>query len=69
MDTLRITNLDEIESSQSYKPNSSVLDNIKQRSQAQKDDPTQGISVKNSQVKVESTKLRQLLNNLNTEEF
>lgn len=69
MDTLRITNLDEIESSQGYKPNSSVLDNIKQRSQAQKDDPTQGISVKNSQVKVESTKLRQLLNNLNTEEF
>ena len=69
IDTLRITNLDDIESTQSYKPNTSVLENIKQRSSAQKDDPTQGISVKNSQVKVEGTKLRQLLNSLNTDEI
>jgi archaellum biogenesis ATPase FlaH len=66
MDTLRIRNLNEEDAGQEYKPGGQVLDAIRQRSQAIRQDPTEGSSVKVSQVQVESTKLRQLLNNLNT---
>jgi len=68
IDTLRITNLNEDDATE-YKPASNILDAIKQRSQTVRDDPTIGSNVKSSQVQVESTKLRQLLNGLNTEEF
>jgi archaellum biogenesis ATPase FlaH len=68
IDTLRIRDLEDGEVPE-YKGGQAVLDNIRQRSMAQRDDPTQGISVKNSQVQVSNTKLRDLLNNLNTEDI
>lgn len=68
IDTLRIRDLEDGEVPE-YKSGQAVLDNIRQRSMAQRDDPTQGISVKSSQVQVTSTKLRDLLNNLNTEDI
>jgi archaellum biogenesis ATPase FlaH len=68
IDTLRIRDLEEGEVPE-YKGGQAVLDNIRQRSMAQRDDPTQGVSVKSSQVQVASTKLRDLLNNLNTEDI
>lgn len=67
MDTLRISDLDEDENPEPTKSGSAVLDNIRQRSQAIKDDPTQGVSVKNSQVQVEGSKMRELLNKLGGE--
>jgi archaellum biogenesis ATPase FlaH len=69
IDTLRISDLDESEVESDNKGTNGILDTIRQRSQAVATDPTAGTSVKSSQVKVESTKLRQLLNGLNTEEF
>jgi len=66
MDTLRIEDADEDEDNISSKP-SNMLESIRQRTLAQKDDPTQGISVKKSQVQVEGTKLRQLINGINVE--
>jgi archaellum biogenesis ATPase FlaH len=71
LDTLRITNLDEEEeaSTMSAKAGSAVLENIRQRTLAQRDDPTQGISAKSTQVQIESTKLRQLINNMSADEF
>jgi hypothetical protein len=69
IDTLRISDLDESEVESDNKGTNGILDTIRQRSQAVTTDPTAGTSVKSSQVKVESTKLRQLLNGLNTEEF
>lgn len=68
IDTLRIRDLEEGQAPE-YKGGQTVLDNIRQRSMTQRDDPTQGISVKNSEVKVANTKLRDLLNNLNTEDI
>jgi len=68
MDTLRIQDLEEGDAPE-YKSGNNVLENIRQRSMAQRDDPTQGLSVKNSEVKVASNKLRDLLNNLNTQDI
>lgn len=69
IDTLRIRDLEDGEVSE-YKGGQTVLENIRQRSMTtQRDDPTQGVSVKSSQVQVASTKLRDLLNNLNTEDI
>jgi replicative DNA helicase len=63
MDTLRIEDLEEnmetdIESS---KPGSAVLSSIRQRSVAQREEPTQGVHVKKSEVKIEGGKLRDML--------
>lgn len=69
LDTLRISNLDQEDDTPPQRSGSAVLDNIRQRTLAQRDDPTQGISIKTSQVQVESTKLRQLINNLSSDEF
>jgi archaellum biogenesis ATPase FlaH len=69
IDTLRIRDLEDGEVPE-YKGGQTVLENIRQRSMTtQRDDPTQGVSVKSSQVQVASTKLRDLLNNLNTEDI
>lgn len=68
IDTLRICDLDEADITE-YKSGANVLDNIRQRSLAQSNDPTQGTNVKIKQVSVEGTTLRQLLNNLNTEDL
>jgi len=70
IDTLRISDLDEdeITNQPTSKAGSTVLENIRQRTQAMRDDPTQGVSVKTSQVQTDGTKLRQILNNLHTED-
>jgi len=73
IDTLRITNSDEQsdENSTSETRSSNILNSITRKStvdaetgEIRSDDPTQGAIVKSSAAKVESTKLRQLLNNL-----
>jgi archaellum biogenesis ATPase FlaH len=66
VDSLRITDCDDAESgygSGSQSAGSTLLASIKQRTTAQ-DDPSQGAPVARVQAKVESSKLRELLNNL-----
>jgi archaellum biogenesis ATPase FlaH len=72
IDTLRITDLDESEYEQNGAPKSSsnaLIDSIKQRTLAQgrSDDPTDGEPVpKIKGAEVQSSKLRELLNNMGT---
>jgi len=76
IETLRITDLaeDEQESSNgSNRGSSSIIDSIKRKTEVQgtqevADDPTQGVSVGKIKGKVESTKLREILNNMGTDE-
>jgi hypothetical protein len=75
VDTLRITNSEEQSEDYGDKPTESrstnILNSIARKStvdgstgEIRTDDPTEGMIVKPSAAKVESTKLRQLLNNL-----
>src|SRR5210317_2092691 len=73
IETLRITDLDENESESTNGGNrgsSSIIDSIKRKTEIQNtqdptnDDPTQGVSVGKIRGKVESTKLREILNNM-----
>jgi archaellum biogenesis ATPase FlaH len=66
MDTLRISDLETDDDVPMTKPGSQLMDSIRQRTLAQRDDPTQGVSVKNKEVQVEGSKLRQLISALNT---
>lgn len=66
MDTLRISDLEDGEEMNSTKPSSNIMENIRQRTLAQRDDPTQGVSAKTTQTQVEGSKLRQLISALNT---
>jgi len=66
MDTLRISDLEDGEEMNSIKPSSNIMENIRQRTLAQRDDPTQGVSAKTTQTQVEGSKLRQLISALNT---
>ncbi|NBP56443.1 hypothetical protein EBU71_07905 [bacterium] len=66
IDSLRITDLEDGEEVSISKPGSQLMDNIRQRTLAQREDPTQGLSVKNKDVHVEGNKLRQLISALNT---
>ena len=66
MDTLRISDLEDGEEMTSTKPGSQLMDSIRQRTLAQREDPSQGTSVKNKDVQVEGSKLRQLISALNT---
>ena len=66
IDTLRITDPGEdgqVDTAQTGRA-STILNNLQRTSTLQQTDPAQGISVKNTPVQVESSKLRQLLNNL-----
>ena len=73
IETLRITDLDEDEQEATNGNNrgsSSIIDSIKRKTEVQNtqdptsDDPTQGVSVGKIRGKVESTKLREILNNM-----
>jgi hypothetical protein len=69
IDTLRITDPGEegqVEESVSTR-SSAILNSIQRNSTVSTTDPTEGVSVPRSQVQVESSKLRQLLNNLPTD--
>ena len=76
IETLRITDLDEDESEATNggnRGNSSIIDSIKRKSEVQGtedsiDDPTQGSPVGKIKGKVESTKLREILNNMGTDD-
>ena len=72
METLRISDLEEDEQDSNnagHRPTSSVLENIKNRSTVQRsEDPAEGAPVGKVRAHVESTKLREMLNNMNNEE-
>ena len=70
IETLRITDLPEDEQESSNGENrgsSSIIDSIKRKSEVQEttsDDPNSGASLGKVKGKVESTKLREILNNM-----
>jgi hypothetical protein len=69
IETLRITDLDEDEQEATNGGNrgtSSIIDNIKRKTETStpSDDPTAGAPVGKVRAKVESTKLREILNNM-----
>jgi archaellum biogenesis ATPase FlaH len=66
IDTLRISDLDEQDGYGSNSPSagSTLLNSIKQRQTVAQDDPTDGATLPKVRAQVESTKLRELLNNL-----
>jgi len=74
MDTLRISDLPEDEqehSGSAPRGTSSIIDNIKRKSNVDnesREEPTQGVSVGKVRAKVESTKLREILNNMGGDE-
>ena len=76
IETLRITDLPEDEQESrngSNRGSSSIIDSIKRKTEIQNtqepsDDPTQGVSVGKIRGKVESTKLREILNNMGDDE-
>jgi hypothetical protein len=70
IDTLRISDCDEEYDAAPQSKGSSIIDQIKQKSQVtaaaggMSEDPTQGIAIPKVKAQVESSKLRQLLNNI-----
>ena len=69
IETLRITDLDEDEAESTNGNNrgtSSIINNIKRKTDvaAPSEDPTEGAPVGKVRAKVESTKLREILNNM-----
>jgi hypothetical protein len=71
VDTLRITNSEEQseDNSNAMTAKSSAILSSLQRSSTVSTDPQDGVSIKPARAQVESTKLRSLLNNLNTDEI
>ena len=79
LESLKITDLpeDEQESNGASRGSSSIIESIKNRATVSKNiddetgeikDPTQGVSIGKVRAQVESTKLREILNNMNDEE-
>ena len=76
VETLRITDLDEDEQEStngSNRGSSSIIDSIKRKTEVKgteepSDDPTVGVSVGKIKGKVESTKLREILNNMGSDD-
>jgi len=68
LDTLRITDVADEDGVITARSGSNILDTIKQRSSAQRDDPVDGVAAP-KKIQVESTKLRQLLNNLDSDDI
>ena len=76
VETLRITDLDEDEQEStngSNRGSSSIIDSIKRKTEVKgteepNDDPTQGVPVGKIKGKVESTKLREILNTMGSED-
>ena len=79
LESLKITDLpeDEQESNGASRGSSSIIESIKNRATVSKNiddetgeikDPTQGASIGKVRAQVESTKLREILNNMNDEE-
>ena len=71
IDSLKITDLpeDEQESSQgASRGSSSIIDSLKRKNEPPREDPTEGAPVPKIRANVESTKLRDILNKMNTDE-
>jgi KaiC/GvpD/RAD55 family RecA-like ATPase len=67
IETLKISDLPEDEqesTSGSNRGTSSIIDSIKRKTEVQRDDPTEGAPVSKVRGHVESTKLREILNNM-----
>jgi hypothetical protein len=47
---------------------SSIIDSIKRKTEVQREEPTEGVSVGKVRANVESTKLREILNNMGSDE-
>lgn len=71
IDSLKITDLpeDEQESGQgASRGSSSIIDSLKRRNEPPREDPTEGTPAPRIRANVESTKLRDILNKMNTDE-
>jgi archaellum biogenesis ATPase FlaH len=71
LETLKISDLPEEEQESHNGANrgtSSIIENIKRKTEVQREDPAEGTSVGRVRANVESTKLRQILNNMNQDE-
>jgi hypothetical protein len=71
IETLRISDLpeDEQEShSGGNRGTSSLIDSIKRKSEVQREEPDEGVAVGKVRASVESSKLREILNNMNSDE-
>lgn len=71
IDSLKITDLpeDEQESSQgASRGSSSIIDSLKRKNEPPREDPTEGAPAPKIRANVESTKLRDILNKMNTDE-
>jgi hypothetical protein len=71
IETLRISDLPEDEQ-ESYsggnRGTSSLIDSIKRKSEVQREEPDEGVAVGKVRASVESSKLREILNNMNSDE-
>ena len=71
IESLKISDLpeDEQESSQGgSRGNSSLIENLKRKSEVQRDDPNEGQPVGRVRAEVQSTKLREILNSMSSED-
>jgi archaellum biogenesis ATPase FlaH len=71
IESLRISDLPEDEQESHNGANrgtSSIIDSIKRKTEVQRDDPTEGVAVGKVRGHVESTKLREILNNMGGED-
>jgi hypothetical protein len=71
IETLKISDLPEDEQESTAGGNrgtSSIIDSIKRKTEVQRDDPTEGAAVGKVRGHVESTKLREILNNMGGED-
>ena len=72
IETLRITDLPEDEQEQSSgaanRGTSSIIDNLKRKTEVSREDPAEGAPVGKVRATVESNKLREILNNMGNDE-
>ena len=71
IETLRISDLPEDEQESHNGGNrgtSSLIDSIKRKSEVQREEPNEGVAVGKVRANVESSKLREILNNMNSDE-
>jgi archaellum biogenesis ATPase FlaH len=71
LESLKISDLPEDEqesTSGSNRGTSSIIDSIKRKTEIQREEPTEGASVGKVRAQVESTKLREILNNMSSED-
>jgi archaellum biogenesis ATPase FlaH len=71
LESLKISDLPEDEQESTAGGNrgtSSIIDSIKRKTEIQREEPTEGVSVGKVRAQVESTKLREILNNMSSED-